>query len=156
MPNFTPPTSFEPVCNQDSVIEFGLYCTNVAQRRSTKVCTMFGRLLGCYITYTFSGALAPKIILPGAKCTLRPSLAFSYIGSVIARYSDSGLRASAKLCGMEQRMELQNFCRGRHLYSAGRPSCWALAHILVPNILMITDFQNDPVCSAVNSDNDPS
>jgi len=21
--------------------------------------------------------------------------------------------------------------RGRHLYSAGRPSCWALAHILV-------------------------
>ena len=28
-------------------------------------------------------------------------------------------------------MELRNFRRGRHLYSAGRPSRWALAHILV-------------------------
>jgi len=25
--------------------------------------------------------------------------------------------------------------RGRHLYSAGRPSCWALAHILVIDII---------------------
>jgi len=28
-------------------------------------------------------------------------------------------------------MELWNFCRGCHLYSTGRPSCWASAHILV-------------------------
>jgi len=28
-------------------------------------------------------------------------------------------------------MELPNFRRGRHLYSTGRPSRWALAHILV-------------------------
>jgi len=41
-------------------------------------------------------------------------------------------RASAKLCGVVQGMELHNFRRGRHLYSAGRrPSPWALAHILV-------------------------
>jgi len=40
-------------------------------------------------------------------------------------------RASAKLCGVVQAMELRNFRRGRHLYSAGRPSCWASAHILV-------------------------
>ena len=40
-------------------------------------------------------------------------------------------RASAKLCGAEQGMELRNFRRGRHLYSAGRPSRWASAHILV-------------------------
>jgi len=26
-----------------------------------------------------------------------------------------------------------NFCRRSHLYSAGRPSCWASAHILVEN-----------------------
>ena len=38
---------------------------------------------------------------------------------------------SAKLCGLVQGMELQNFRRGRHLYSAGRPSRWASAHILV-------------------------
>jgi len=40
-------------------------------------------------------------------------------------------RASAKLCGVVQGMELQNFYRGRHLHSAGRPSYWASAHILV-------------------------
>ena len=40
-------------------------------------------------------------------------------------------RASAKLCGVVQGMELRNFPRGCHLYSAGRPSRWALAHILV-------------------------
>jgi len=38
---------------------------------------------------------------------------------------------SAKLCGMVQGMELWNFCRGRYLYLAGRPSRWASAHILV-------------------------
>ena len=39
--------------------------------------------------------------------------------------------ASAKLCGVVQRMKLRNFRRGRHLYSAGRPSRWASALILV-------------------------
>jgi len=34
--------------------------------------------------------LAPDGISPGAKFTLRPSLAFSYIGSVTARHSSSG------------------------------------------------------------------
>ena len=43
--------------------------------------------LVCYI-YIF-GALAPDRILPGAKFTLRSSLAFSYIGSVTARHSSS-------------------------------------------------------------------
>jgi len=33
------------------------YCTNVAQRSSTKLCTMFGRLLGWYTVYTFWGLL---------------------------------------------------------------------------------------------------
>ena len=40
-------------------------------------------------------------------------------------------RASANLCGMVQVMELRDFSRGRHLYSARRPSCWASAHIIV-------------------------
>ena len=34
------------------------YCIDVAQRRSAKLCTMFGRLLDWCI-YTFSGAVAP-------------------------------------------------------------------------------------------------
>jgi len=38
----------------------------------------------------FRRLLPPDGILPGAKCTLRPSLALSYIGSVTARHSSSG------------------------------------------------------------------
>jgi len=91
------------------------------RRRSTKLCTMFGRLLGWYTTYTFLGLLPPNGILPGAKFTLRPSLAFSYIGSVTARHSSSG----------RQRNFAALTIRKRHLYSAGRPSRWASAHILV-------------------------
>jgi len=66
------------------------YCSDVAHRRPTKLRTMFGRFPGWYTIYTFSGALAPDRILPGAKFTLRLSLAFSYIGSVTARHSSSG------------------------------------------------------------------
>jgi len=67
------------------------YCTDVSQRRSTKLCTMFGHLLS-YSTqyrvhntriYIFGG----RSSLPGAKFTLRPSLAFFYIGRVTARHS---------------------------------------------------------------------
>ena len=47
---------------------------------------MFARLLDWYTIYTFLGALAPNGILPAAKFTLCPSLAFSYIGSVTARH----------------------------------------------------------------------
>jgi len=98
------------------------YCTDVAQRTPTKLCTMFGRLLGWYTIYTFRGLLLPHVILPGAKLTLGASLAFSYIGSVTAHHSS--------------RVQLRQpnftaFSRGRHLYSAGRPSRLASAHILV-------------------------
>jgi len=34
------------------------YCSDVAHRRPTELCTMFGRLLGWYTIYTLSGALA--------------------------------------------------------------------------------------------------
>jgi len=49
------------------------------------------------------------------KFTLRSTLAFSYI----------------KLCGVVQGIKLRNIRRGRHLYSAGWPSRWVSAHILV-------------------------
>jgi len=43
------------------------------------------------VHYTFGGgALAPHIILPGAKFTIRSCLAFAYTGSVTARHSSSG------------------------------------------------------------------
>jgi len=43
-----------------------------------------------YIHFWGCWSLLPRIgILPGAKFTLRPTLAFSYIGSVTARHSSS-------------------------------------------------------------------
>ena len=42
-----------------------------------------------YIYIHFRGLLPPDRILPHAKFTLRPSLAFAYIGSVTARHSSS-------------------------------------------------------------------
>jgi len=44
----------------------------------------------------------------------------SRLGSVTARHSSSGRQPNSAALN-----------RGRHLYSAGRPSSWALAHILV-------------------------
>jgi len=81
---------------------------------------MFGRLLGCYIIYTFQGLLPLNGILPNAKFTLRPSLTFSYICSVTARHLSSGRQPN-----------FAAFSTGRHLYSVGRLSRWALTHIAV-------------------------
>jgi len=63
-------------------------------------------------------AFSPDGILRGAN--LRSSLAFSYIGSVTARYSSSWRQPN-----------FASFSRRRHLYSTGRPSHYASAHILV-------------------------
>jgi len=91
-------------------------------------CTMFGRLLGWYTMYTFSGALAPwqkfawcKIYFTSKSCIL-----------LYSQHYCKALQqqASAKLCCMVQGMELVTFAQGT-TYSAGRPSHWALAHILV-------------------------
>jgi len=57
---------------------------------------MFGRLLGGTLFLHFRGS-CPNGILPGAKFTLRPCLAFSYIDSVTARRSSSGRQPN---CGV--------------------------------------------------------
>ena len=66
----------------------------------------------------FRGFLPPNRILRGAKFTLcsSSSLVFSYVGSVTAQHSSS-----------RHQPNFAAFSRGCHLYSAGRPSCWALA-----------------------------
>ena len=76
-------------------------------RRATKLCTMFVRLLGWYIIYTFSAALAPDWILPGAIFTLRPSRAFSYMSALL-----HGTRAAAVS---------QTWCCLWSPYGIGRP-----------------------------------
>jgi len=70
------------------------YCSGVAHRRPTKLCTMFGRLLAATLYIHFRGLLPPNGSLPGAKFTFPLSFAFSYIGSVTARHghSSSGRR----------------------------------------------------------------
>ena len=70
----------------------------------------------------FRGLLIYNGILHGTEFTLRPSLALSYIGSVTAPHSSSGRQTN-----------IAALSRGHHLYSARRPSRWALAHILVIN-----------------------
>ena len=67
------------------------------------------------------GLLHPNGILSGAAFTLHPSLAFSYIGSVTARHSNSSGR-QPNIAALSRRC---------HVYSAGRPSRWTSAHILV-------------------------
>ena len=66
--------------------------------------------------------------MPRTKFTLRPSLAFSYIGSVTARHSSSGVSQTLRRGITNGITELS---QRRHVYSAGRPSRWASAHILV-------------------------
>jgi len=73
-----------------------------------------------HYVYIFGEFLPRNRILPGATFTLHSSIALSYFGSVTARHSS---------CGHQPNFAAFN--RGRHLYLAGRPSRWALAHILV-------------------------
>jgi len=95
-----------------------LYCSDVAQRRPTKLCTVFGSLPGLvdYI-YTFGGRCSVTEF-----CQVQNSLRVlqvlrSPIGSVTARQSSSGREPN-----------FAALSTGRHLYSAGRPSGWALVH----------------------------
>jgi len=64
--------------------------SDVSQRRPTKLCTMFGHLLGWSLYIRFWGLLPRSGILQGAKFTLHPSLVFSYIANITARPSSSG------------------------------------------------------------------
>jgi len=75
---------------------------------------------GLVLCIHFRGLLPCNGILPGAKFTLRPGLTLSDIGSVTARHSSTG-----------RQPDFVALSRGCHLYSAGRPSRWAWAHVLV-------------------------
>jgi len=93
---------------------------DIVLRRSTKLCTMFGRLLGCYI-YIFGGS-CPLMEFYQVQNSLCPNLAF-YIGGISARHSSS-----------LHQPKFAAFSTGHHLYSAGQPSRWASAHILVVSV----------------------
>jgi len=82
-----------------------------------------------YIYIHFWGLLPPDENFARCKIHLRPSLAFSYIGSITARHLSSG-----------HQQNLAAFSRGCHLYSAGQPSRWASAHILELFTLMCSQM----------------
>ena len=107
------------------------YYSDVAHRRPPKLCTMFGRFLDwCTMHYVYiSRAVAPRRNFGRCKVHFASK---SCVLLYWQRYCTALKQgASAKLCGVVQGMELRNFRRRRHLYSAGRPSRWASTHIVV-------------------------
>jgi len=78
----------------------------------------------------FWGLLPPNGILRAAKFTLRPSLAFFYIGGVTAWHLSSCYQPN--FVAWYKEWNYGTFAEGTtHLYSAGWPSHWASAHILL-------------------------
>ena len=97
MANFGPLTAEIGLPVWGNPANFNGFCVLASllhRRRLTAVNKTFDdvwpSLLGSYTIYTLLVALAPNGFLPHAKFTLRPSLAFSYIGSITARHSSSG------------------------------------------------------------------
>jgi len=95
------------------------YCTDLAQWRSTKLCRMFGRLLGWYAIYTFWRLLFPNGMLPAAKFTLRPSLTFSYIGSVRGLLHATRAEATSQTLRRGTRNEITELIFGRAAITLG-------------------------------------
>jgi len=116
MVNFGPPTAeigwwvWVPQQISTRFASLLRYCTDFAQRKSTRLCTMFGRLLGCsgalYIHFWGLLPSRPLTEFCQAQNSLRPSLEFSYIDSVTARHSSSGCQPN---CGVVEGTELRNF-----------------------------------------------
>jgi len=98
------------------------YCTDVSQWRPTKLCTMFGWLLGWYTMYTFWGPLSPNRILPGANSVciqvLRSPILAALMHGTRAVVVSQTLRHGTKN-GIRELLLLVTFNRGRHLYSQG-------------------------------------
>jgi len=76
--------------------------------------------------YIFRGLLPRDGILPRANFTLRPSLAFAYIGSITARHSTSG-RRQPNFAAWYKEWNYGTFADGA---SYSQPSRWASARIL--------------------------
>jgi len=98
-------------------LEHGMHCIT-SLNGSQPNCTMFGRLLGWY-TVLFRWLLPCYGIFQ-----VQNSLCVQGLRSPIL----AALQHGTRVVGVRQTAALS---RGRHLYSAGRPSRWALAHILV-------------------------
>jgi len=98
----------------------GLYLRNWGTYRHSEKNLLSSNISStCLHNMVNFGPLAAEIVLLvwGTPANFN---VFRRLGSVTARYSSSGRQPNFAALN-----------RGRHLYSAGRPSSWALAHILV-------------------------
>jgi len=86
-------------------------------------------LVSCTGTHTFLEVLAPWRNF--ATCTIHSASKSCVLLYWQIYCTALQQRGQPNCSGVVQGMELRNFRRGRHLYSAGRPSRWASAHILV-------------------------
>jgi len=131
------PRKFQPV----SQLGFITAATSLT-KGPTKLCTMFGRLLGWYTIYTFSGPLSPW------RNFVRCKIHFVYRWCILQYWQCycTALQQwpSAKLWSVVQGMKLRNFCRGHHLYSAGWPSRWASADILDSSTFLLCPYVKHP------------
>jgi len=84
--SFGHPSKFQPISR---LCPWLRYCSDVAQRRSTKLCRMFDRLHGWYTIYTFLGFCPPNGIL------LQNSLCVHVLRSPILAALLHGTRAAA-------------------------------------------------------------
>jgi len=89
-----------------------VYCGQTVRWVKMKLCTQVGLGTGNTV---LDGDPAPKGHSP----------------SKFSSYVCCGQMAGARHCGSGRQPNFATLNRGRHLYSAGRPSCWALTHILV-------------------------
>ena len=100
------------------------YYTDVAQRRSTKLCTVFGRLLGCYIFFFGGGG--------SAKFTLHQSCVLLYWQRycMALEHSASARVQRGTRNGITELSLLDSLCRFQQRSPPifrGRPSRWAYA-----------------------------
>ena len=105
------------------------YCSDVAHQRPTKLCMIFGHFLGWY-SISFLGAVDPWQNIASAKFSLRPSLAFAYIGSVNARHSSPAAGASQTLRRGTRNVMMQLSQRAPPIFHRAAITL-ASAHILV-------------------------
>jgi len=124
-----------PTNSRDRVGEFGTlqqistgfaswlrYCTDVAQRRSIKLCTKFGRLLGWYIMYTFWGSCSLTKFCPVQNSPCVQVLRSHILEALLHCTRAVGVSQTFRRCTRNGILELSLlviFNRGCHLYSEG-------------------------------------
>jgi len=93
---------------------------------------MFGRLLGWYAMFIFFGGSSPLTkFCPVQNSLYVQVLRSPMLAAILHGIPAAGVSRTLRRGIYIQGMELRNFRRGCHLYSVGRSSRWASAHIVV-------------------------